>query len=110
MFLNPIILNKNRVFISYSTEDRAAAEVVSNIFVQCGFYVWIDYQNLNLWQCVKKQILHELENCDLFILILSPSSKASSWVQFEWNQAHKFRKPAFVVDIGKKYEISASFC
>ncbi|MBI1277936.1 MAG: TIR domain-containing protein [Anaerolineaceae bacterium] len=70
------------IFISYSSKDRDFAKHVAYELRKHGADIFIDYQKLEAGNFVK-QIGNKIERCDQFIVILSPNSVESQWVQDE---------------------------
>jgi hypothetical protein len=72
-----------RVFVSYSMEDRAYANELLNYLAQQSNINVFTTDKLSAgekWQSVIRQ---KLSSSDYFLVLLSPSSINSKWVQFE---------------------------
>lgn len=71
------------VFISYSKNDIRFARYIRQLLQAEGFKVWMDEQQLfpsqRWWQTIEKNI----DTCAAFIVIMSPNSAASDWVERE---------------------------
>ena len=71
------------IFISYSWSDSTQAQRIAESLVRQGYWVWIDYQNLNLKQPLAPQLARAIWQTDLFLCVDSSHSRSSPWVQFE---------------------------
>lgn len=70
------------IFISYSRRDIDFANRIAAELRARGADVFIDYQKLKAGNFVS-QLGYEIENREYFILIVSPNSVSSKWVQAE---------------------------
>ena len=82
------------IFISYSHKDSEYAHALADRLQSLGFSVWIDAR-LDYGSQWPQAIQKYLDSCDAFILIMSPRSFASDWVQSELQRAKRKRKPVF---------------
>lgn len=82
------------IFISYSHKDTDYAHGFANHLQSMGFEVWID-ERLDYGSQWPHEIQKQLDSCDVFILIMSPRSFASEWVQSELQRAKRKIKPIF---------------
>ena len=81
---------KTKVFISYSSKDRADAETIHKALAK-HFDVWRDQTRLETdWS---REIALALADADLVCLIWSGSSSQSKWVKHEWLTARALEKP-----------------
>lgn len=80
------------IFISYSHKDSDYAHALANSLQGMGFNVWIDAR-LDYGSHWPVEIEKQLDGCDAFILIMSPRSYASEWVQSELQRAKRKLKP-----------------
>jgi hypothetical protein len=85
------------IFISYSTRNSAYALQLADMLRQHGFDVWIDNAELrssdNWWEAIVKA----LRSCAAFIVVMTPESRASKWVQREVTLADNWSKPTFPI-------------
>src|SRR5574338_874839 len=82
------------IFISYSHKDTEYAhKLADNLQIQ-GFDIWIDAR-LDYGAHWPLEIQRRLDSCDAFILIMSPRSFESEWVQSELQRAKRKLKPIF---------------
>ena len=82
------------IFISYSHRDNEYAHALAEHLQSRGFHVWID-DRLDYGSQWPAEIQKQLDSCDAFILIMSPRSFASEWVQSELQRAKRKAKPVF---------------
>jgi hypothetical protein len=84
----------SHIFISYSKKDKDYARKLVNKLRDEGFDVWIDdrLRNSEDWW---RSIVLAIWNCSACIVILSPNSDASRWVQREIAVADGRGKPFF---------------
>ena len=75
------------IFISYSSQDKAAAsavrEALENVALQC----WIASRDITPGRKYAEAILDGIDQCRVFLLVLSTSSNASPQVEMEVNRA-----------------------
>jgi hypothetical protein len=82
------------IFISYSHRDGSYAHRLADTIQAEGFDVWIDAR-LDYGSQWPQEIQKQLDTCDAFILIMTPRSFASDWVQSELQRAKRKLKPIF---------------
>lgn len=90
------MLELSYVFISYSREDSDYAFTLRDFLENHGFSTWIDEKiedGSRWWKIIEKSI----ENCSAFIVIMTPSSNDSEWVEKEYMLANRDKKPIFPV-------------
>ena len=68
------------IFISYSHKDTEYAHALAADLQREGFTVWID-ERLDYGSQWSHEIQKQLDSCSAFIVIMSPRSYASDWVQ-----------------------------
>jgi hypothetical protein len=84
-------LTDDFVFISYSHDDGAYARGLAERLEEYGFSVWID-ERIDYGTEWPRVIQEQLDACAALLVVMSPRSKASHWVQSEL---------AYVIDQGK---------
>jgi serine/threonine-protein kinase len=82
------------VFISYSRAQKEYARRIADWLTGAGFDVWIDDQ-IDYGDDWWRTIVHAIETCGAFLVIMSPEAEASDWVQREVGNALKFKKPLY---------------
>ena len=84
----------SHIFISYSHKDSDYARRLADTLREEGFDVWIDAR-IDYGSQWPLELQKQLDTCDAFILIMSPRSYASEWVQSELQRARRKLKPIF---------------
>lgn len=79
------------IFISYSHDDEEYAHRLEKALVKKGFKVWLD-DRIDFGTEWPRVIQERLDSCKILILIMSPSSSKSIWVQNELSRAQRKRK------------------
>ena len=82
------------IFISYSHKDTDYAHALADNLQKMGLDVWIDAR-IDYGSQWPLEIQKQLDSCDAFIVIMSPRSYASEWVQSELQRAKRKLKPIF---------------
>ena len=85
----------NHIFISYSTEDDRYAFKLAGALEKDGFNVWIDDSQVGVGSDIPSNIRQGIKTCSIFVLLASPSARASNWVQSELNLAIATRRKIF---------------
>jgi hypothetical protein len=84
----------SHVFISYSKQDREFARSLADFLLEQGFDVWIDDRipfGDRWWNVIVQAIM----GCSAFIVIMTPESQSSKWVDRELGLADHLDKPLF---------------
>jgi serine/threonine protein kinase len=82
------------LFISYSRRDKTYAGQLFEHLGEGGFTVWID-SNIEYGDTWFKEIDDAIKSCAAFLLIMTPESYQSEWVQKEILLAKRYKKPIF---------------
>jgi hypothetical protein len=82
------------IFISYSHKDTTYAHGLADHLRNMGFDIWMD-ERLDYGSQWPLEIQRQLDACEAFILIMTPRSFASDWVQSELQRAKRKLKPIF---------------
>jgi len=85
----------SHVFISYSTKNADYAQKLAAKLREEGFDVWVDNLRLRSSEDWWRSIVLALRGCAAVVVILTPESDASDWVQREITLAGKYKKPIF---------------
>ena len=77
------------VFLSYASEDTAAAQRLCETLRAAGIEVWFDRSELRGGDAWDRQIRRQIHDCALFVAIISGNSDARSEGYFrrEWRMA-----------------------
>ncbi len=84
----------SRIFISYSLIDKAYVNKLHRHLLDQGFDAWID-DRIDYGTQWPREIEKRLKECEVFILVMSPNSYESEWVQNELSFAKQLNKPVF---------------
>jgi adenylate cyclase len=95
------------IFISYSSKDRAQADQLTELLSSAGLSVWIDKSGIDVATSWSEEIVHAIDNCRAFVLMLSPSSVESHNVIKEVSLASEKKKKILPLDL-EPVEIPAS--
>jgi hypothetical protein len=87
-------LHMGSLYISYSHKDRDYVQKLAAKLEDEGFEVWID-ERLDYGTDWPIEIQKRLDACDALILVMTPRSLVSKWVQNELNRALRKGKPIF---------------
>jgi hypothetical protein len=75
--------NRLQVFISYSRTDSLTIDRLETSIRDQRFRIWIDHQHLEGGDAWVRLIADNITQCDVFLVVLSPQSVASAWVNRE---------------------------
>lgn len=87
----------SNVFISYSSQDITFARHLKRLLEEKQLQVWIDESRLTTSKRWWPTIERAIEAAPAVIVIMSPASRRSDWVEREVLYAEKLRKPIFPV-------------
>lgn len=81
-------LSEYDVFISYSWNDKSYAEKVVQLLEQCGYTVYIDYNDLrldrgNVTEETALRLIAVMKKCKALLHLYSPSASVSKWCPWE---------------------------
>lgn len=74
-----------QVFISYSSRDRQIATWLSVDLANEGHVPWLDEWQIKAGESIPNKIAHGIAECDYLLVLLSPNSVGSGWVEREWS-------------------------
>jgi hypothetical protein len=72
-----------KMFISHSSSDAQFANMLAESLRAADVEVWIDTRELQPGAALVAEIQKGIANCDTLLIVLSPDSVASRWVQEE---------------------------
>ena len=73
-----------RVFISHASADRQAVEKnIVSLLKAHGIDCWYSTDNITTGEEWEKAIREALENCDWFLVVITPHAIKSKWVKTE---------------------------
>jgi len=88
---------KHDVLISYSTQDQALAQRVVRTLTARGIRCWAAFQDLETGQFWPGAITEAINDCSIFVLLLTKHSNASRQVTRELTQADTLNKLLYCV-------------
>jgi hypothetical protein len=86
-----------KVFISHSSYDKWVARKLSQEIVELGCTTFLDEKDIKTGQSIDEEVNLHLNNCDDFLILLSPESIKSHWVLIELGGALALRKKVVIV-------------
>ncbi len=94
----------SHIFISYSRKDIDFARYLRATYEHIGFTVWMDEKRLSAGMNWSDELQKAIDNCGAFVVIMSPDSYESKFVQSEILHAIDRKKPIFpVLFIGEPF-------
>ncbi|MBQ7086579.1 MAG: toll/interleukin-1 receptor domain-containing protein, partial [Clostridia bacterium] len=75
------------IFISYKSDEYNIAKWVRDYLIKCGLSVWMAPEDIGGGENYASSIPVAIENCKVFVLILSEAAQKSRWVPRELDQA-----------------------
>jgi hypothetical protein len=81
-----------QVFISYSRKDLAFVERLAENLKAAGLEAWYDLSGLDGGTRWGRDIQDAIEQCQCFVVVLSPNSVDSEWVEKEFMYANSLKK------------------
>lgn len=93
------------VFISYASEDRAAADEMAARLAAAGITCWLAHEKVRWGEYFVKEIRPAIEKSKVVVLILSMAAQESPWVQREVDYAIHSRRKVLPYQI-EKFELS----
>ncbi|UXE60568.1 MAG: tetratricopeptide repeat protein [Woronichinia naegeliana WA131] len=82
------------IFISYSRKDQDYVNKLVEALREQELPWWID-NKIDYGDQWTREIKENIKKCQIFLLVMSPSSEESDWVQRELTFAQHLRKPIF---------------
>ncbi|HLO17277.1 MAG TPA: toll/interleukin-1 receptor domain-containing protein [Anaerolineales bacterium] len=82
----------SQIFISYSRKDLGFVRKLAGDLEKAGYNVWWDVSDLRGGDDWVRVIPTAIEASNYFIVVLSPNSAVSEWVEKEYTQALSLRK------------------
>jgi hypothetical protein len=86
---SPLDMEPGAVFLSYASEDRPIVEALREALESAGVDVWFDREALQPGDDYEAKIKRNIENCSLFVPVLSRSTLTSRrrFFRIEWDHA-----------------------
>lgn len=73
------------VFVSHSSKDQEAVRHIAVDIANAGFRPWLDEWEIMAGESIPKKISEGIEHCQVMLVVLSPESVQSGWVEREWH-------------------------
>ncbi len=92
-------MNDKYVFISYSSAEYTEAALVRNVLTENGIKCWMAPDSIPVGSSYATEINVAIENCGIFVLVLSEKAQNSAWVEKELDSAitrHKIVYPFMI--------------
>jgi len=86
------------IFFSYSTKDREVGHALERELSKHGFYVWSE-RNIMPGEKMIDAFEKALKEADIYILLLTPNSIESLWVNFEIGVAVSRQEVSLVIPV-----------
>lgn len=87
---------EKQVFISYSRDDQNYVDRLAEWLRTSGIPVWLDH-NIDYGDTWTRQIEKQLDASDAVVVVMSVSSRESTWVGREIARAERKQKPTFPI-------------
>lgn len=78
---------KNKIFLSYSFQDRDWVSQFVNVLQENGINAWFDMESIKFGDSIHDAIADALRESNVMVLILSERSVRSPWIFFELGAA-----------------------
>jgi WD40 repeat protein len=92
----------SKIFVSYAREDVDIAERIVDALAKNKFDTWIDWKSIPKGEKFEEEIYQGIENAEIFLFLLSPSSAQSEWCDKEIAYAVKNGKRIIPIFVGDK--------
>jgi hypothetical protein len=85
----PDLPSSPSVFLSYASEDRAAARSIRDVLAAAGLEVWYDENELGGGDAWDQKIRRQIRECDFFMPVISAQTQArhEGYFRREWRLA-----------------------
>ena len=90
---SPGLFMSNPIFISYSSDDEAAAKQIATALAEVNVSYFLDRKDIKWGDDFTQRIKNGLSQCCAVLVIISRASLQSNWVQFEIGHALGLGKP-----------------
>ena len=94
------LIERLRIFVSYSRRDLAAADKLAAALERKGFEVIVDRRDLPYGEEWQRELADFVRNSDTVLFLVSAHSVASQWCKWELAQVAELRKRLFPIAIG----------
>lgn len=89
--LNRTDSTQRAIFLSYASQDSAAAKAIFEALTLAGFEVWFDQSELRGGDAWDQKIRRQIKECSLFLPIISAhtQTRAEGYFRLEWHLAEQ---------------------
>jgi pSer/pThr/pTyr-binding forkhead associated (FHA) protein len=94
------LVEKLRIFISYSRRDMDAADKLVSALEKSGFEVIVDRRHLPYGEEWQRELADFVRSSDTVLFLISSDSVTSQWCKWELGQVTEHRKRLFPLAIG----------
>lgn len=98
-----------KIFISHSSLDKDFVRELSSDLIELGHKPWLDEWEIKVGECIVTKVEEGISNSDYIIIVLTPNSVASGWVEREWKTVYwseiQFKKIMVLPVLLKECEI-----
>lgn len=101
-------MTDHSIFISYSSRDRQTVNRIVAELDKMGASYWKAPEMIPAGSSYAREIPQAIQNCSVFLLVLSPTSQESIWVEKEIDSAICNRKTIIPFEI-EKVELNDTF-
>jgi YD repeat-containing protein len=96
------------VFVSYSMADRQFVEKeILPLLDRNGIHTWGSWQRMRTAEPWERAVLQGIEECDWFLVVMSPDAVKSQWVRKEVHWAMEYRRGRIIVVLIKDCDVQA---
>src|SRR5690242_5061269 len=86
------------IFISYSRRDSNFVDKLEAELQMYNFHTWVDRRKIENSQPWKKVLQDAIDQCDVFLVVLSPASVTSRQVRMECSYALRKGRSVIVLE------------
>lgn len=103
-------MSHQHIFLSYSHKDLDFARYLRAILAKEGFQVWMDKKRISAGMDWTDEIQKAVDDCGALVIIMTPESRESKFVQSEILHAMDRKKPIFpVLLVGEPFFLLKSY-
>lgn len=73
----------SHIYISYSRRDRAIAEQIAATLQDAQYQTWVDFRDIQSGELWRERIMEAIAAADAYLVLISPASTESQWLQNE---------------------------
>lgn len=73
-----------KIFISHSSKDKEFVRKIASDISELGHVPWFDEWEIKVGDCIVTKVEKGITESDYVVIVLSPNSVASGWVEREW--------------------------